>query len=160
MNHPTKEFQTSTQKFRAGVGAIIVNSDGLVFAGKRKGIFNAWQFPQGGMLIGETPQMAVYREIREETGIHQDSLQLVAQRENLLAYELPAKLRSELIRGQVHYWFLFRFTDSDDKITLGDQLEFESWQWMEFDDILAQIVPFKKHVYEQLKEFYLTTKIR
>jgi len=154
MNNLKRNYQTSTQKFRAGVGAIIVNANGLVFAGKRKGSFKAWQFPQGGILIGETPQTAVYREIEEETGIKSESLELIAQNEDLLAYELPPEFRSELVRGQIHYWFLFRFIDSDDKITLGDRVEFESWQWMEFDDILAQIVSFKKRVYEQLKTFF------
>jgi putative (di)nucleoside polyphosphate hydrolase len=154
MNNLKRNYQTSTQKFRAGVGAIIVNANGLVFAGKRKGSFKAWQFPQGGILIGETPQAAVYREIEEETGIKPESLDLIAQNEDLIAYELPPELRSELVRGQIHYWFLFRFIDSDDKITLGDRVEFENWQWMEFDDILAQIVSFKKRVYEQLKIFF------
>ncbi len=131
-----------------------MNKDGLVFAGKRKGSAKAWQFPQGGILIGETPQIAVYREIEEETGIGAESLELIAQNEDLLAYELPPELRSELVRGQIHYWFLFRFIDSDDQITLGDGVEFGSWQWMKFDDILTQIVSFKKRVYERLKIFF------
>lgn len=154
MSNWKRTDQTSTQKFRAGVGAIIVNSKGLVFAGKRKTPIQTWQFPQGGILIGETPQIAVYREIEEETGIKPESLELIAQKKDLLAYELPPHLRSDLVRGQTHYWFLFRFIDSNDKITLGDRVEFESWQWMEFDDVLEQIIPFKKRAYEQLKNFF------
>lgn len=146
--------KTHSQKFRAGIGAIIVNQKGLVFAGLRKGYIKAWQLPQGGILIGETPQAAAYREIEEETGIKPEYLKLIAQYQTLLAYELPEDLRSEIVRGQVHYWFIFRFIATDDKITLGDQKEFINWKWMTMDELVGQIVPFKRSVYQRLLDFY------
>jgi len=146
--------KTHSQKFRVGVGAIIVNQNGLVFAGMRKDRANVWQLPQGGVIIGESPKIAVYREIEEETGIKPESLKLIAQNDTLLAYELPPALRSKIVRGQVHYWFIFRFTATDDKITLGDQKEFINWKWMTMDEIVGQIVPFKRCVYQQLLDFY------
>jgi len=40
--------------FRLNVGIIIAGEDGRVFWGRRVGNRDAWQFPQGGMMPGET----------------------------------------------------------------------------------------------------------
>jgi len=40
-----------------------------VFWGKRVHQ-HAWQFPQGGIKAGESPEQAMYRELEEETGYH------------------------------------------------------------------------------------------
>ena len=36
---------------------------------RRVGGFNAWQFPQGGINAGETPEDAVFSELYEEIGV-------------------------------------------------------------------------------------------
>ena len=59
--------------FRPGVGAMLFNGEGEVFVGRRfgprgsphrgpRGAY-AWQMPQGGIDDGETPAMAVMREL-------------------------------------------------------------------------------------------------
>ena len=53
--------------YRANVGIIVSNMAGKVFWAKRVGQ-DAWQFPQGGMKMTESPKEAMYRELREETG--------------------------------------------------------------------------------------------
>ncbi len=63
------------ENYRPCVGAMILNTDGLVWVGKRiskVGSINPdllWQMPQGGIELGEEPEQSVYREILEETGI-------------------------------------------------------------------------------------------
>src|SRR5687768_11463783 len=92
--------------FRAGVGAVIVGGDGRLFVFERRDVAGAWQFPQGGLERGERPVDAVYREIREETGIRRRALRLLARHPELLAYELPPRARSKKTGlGQVQYWF-------------------------------------------------------
>jgi len=144
-----------SQKFRAGVGAIILSTSGKVLSLERKDIPGAWQLPQGGLDEDESPLEAVKREVYEETGIEAQGLELLSSESRLLAYELPAEARTRKTgRGQVQYWFLFQFTGQDNAITLGDQKEFRAWQWMSMDDLTARIVSFKQPVYQELlKDF-------
>jgi putative (di)nucleoside polyphosphate hydrolase len=147
--------ETRTQTFRAGVGAIILGKRRNVLGLERRDIPGAWQFPQGGLDVGETPLEAVKREISEETGIKESNLQLVTEESPLLAYELPEEARTKKIgRGQVQYWFLFQFTGSDEAITLGDKKEFRAWKWMPMDELTSIVVSFKQPVYQKLTEFF------
>ena len=135
------------QTFRAGVGAVILNKSGKVLGLERKDIPGAWQLPQGG-LEDESPLEAIKREIHEETGIEASDLELLSTESRLLAYELPVEARRKKTgRGQVQYWFLFRFTGQDDAITLGDKKEFRAWKWMPMDKLVTKVVSFKQPVY-------------
>jgi putative (di)nucleoside polyphosphate hydrolase len=96
----------------------------------------------------------VYREVEEETGITPDKLELLAESERWLAYELPESMRSAKTgRGQVQKWFAFRFHGADDDIR-PDALEFSNWQWMEFNALIGQIVQFRRPVYVQLAQMF------
>jgi len=143
------------QTFRANVGAVIVNAEGLVLALERKEIPGSWQCPQGGLDEGEEPQEAVFREIWEETGIEEARLKLLAAHPHWLAYEFPAEVRSEKKwRGQVQKWFLFRFTGMDDEITMGDGKEFRTWEWTTLQELLSKVVFFKQPIYQELGEYF------
>jgi len=54
--------------YRPNVGIILCNSRNEVFWGKRIRQ-HSWQFPQGGINHGETPEQAMYRELMEEVGL-------------------------------------------------------------------------------------------
>ena len=56
------------QGFRLNVGIILSNGNGQVLWARRAGR-DAWQFPQGGMRRHETPEAAMFRELREEVGL-------------------------------------------------------------------------------------------
>ena len=79
--------------FRPGVGAMLFNGEGEVFVGRRFGLRGAyvWQMPQGGIDDGETPAMAVMRELAEETGT--DKADIIAETKGWLTYDLPDDLR-------------------------------------------------------------------
>ena len=140
-----------SQTYRAGAGAVILNSQGLVLAMKRKNIPGAWQLPQGGLKIGESPREAALREICEETGIREKDLQELPLEPVLLAYDLPPEYRSEKTgRGQVHHWFLFRYTGPDSGISLGDGKEFEARKWTSLHQLASEVVPFRQEVYREL----------
>lgn len=143
--------------YRPCVGILLVNRDGGIFVGERLDTPAAWQMPQGGIDEGEQPVEAATRELLEETGI--SSAAVVAVSRDWLTYDLPAKLSRTAwggrYRGQAQIWVLFRFTGSDAEIDIvTPHPEFGRWKWTDPDSLLAEIVAFKRSVYEAvLAEF-------
>ena len=142
--------------YRKNVGIMLVNADGHVFVGQRTdSTADAWQMPQGGIDPGETPRDAALRELGEETGVSPDLVEIVGETSDWIRYDLPHDLVPKLWkgrwRGQEQKWFLMRFQggDSDIDIATADQ-EFSAWQWLPVADLVDNIVPFKRHVYEQV----------
>jgi hypothetical protein len=84
-----------TLPYRPCVGAMLVNSQGQAFVGKRidnkEGDF--WQMPQGGVDPGEAPDDAVLRELWEETGATAEHVEIVARLPEELFYDLPDDLK-------------------------------------------------------------------
>jgi len=39
---------------------------------------NAWQFPQGGINASESPEQAMYRELKEEIGLSPEDVEVIA----------------------------------------------------------------------------------
>ncbi|NVN93079.1 MAG: RNA pyrophosphohydrolase [Desulfuromonadales bacterium] len=148
-------MSSPAQYFRAGVGAVVVNSRGLILALERADVPGAWQFPQGGLEASEEPLQAALREIAEETGVSENNLELMNSYPEPLVYELPENARSEKTgRGQVQYWFLFRFQGNDNAIDVKNGGEFRAWKWLPFDRLLNSVAEFRKPVYQRLAEQY------
>ena len=146
--------------YRSNVGIMMVNEKGYVFVGQRlDNNQNAWQMPQGGIDAGEDPETAAYRELLEETGVKKQNVRFVASSSQWLSYDLPEDLIPILwngkFRGQKQKWFLFKFLGEDVDINIAtEHPEFSKWKWISKENLLKEIVPFKKSVYENvLKEF-------
>ena len=75
--------------FRANVGIVVANDRGQVLWARRVGGRDAWQFPQGGINRGESPEDALYRELFEEVGLAGDAVDLLACTLGWLRYRLP-----------------------------------------------------------------------
>lgn len=141
--------------YRRGVGAVLINSNGLVFAGRRLGAYSeAWQMPQGGIDEGESPDQAVLRELEEETGT--DKAEIIAESRAWLTYDLPDDLIGVvwggLYRGQIQKWFALEFTGLDDDIDINahDKPEFSEWRWVALEKLPGLIVPFKRRLYDDI----------
>lgn len=142
--------------YRPCVGVVLINPSGLIFAGQRIDSDSpAWQMPQGGIDAGEKPRAAALRELGEETGVGADQVDFVAKTPDWLTYDLPPELLGKVwggkYRGQKQRWFLFRFHGSDSDIRIDTpHPEFKAWKWVQADEMLAAIVPFKRAVYGQV----------
>lgn len=140
--------------YRPCVGLMLLNAKGEVFVGQRTDRnYEAWQMPQGGVDPGETPVAAALRELGEETGITPDLVDVEAETEEWLPYDLPHDLVKKLwkgrYRGQEQKWFLLRFRGTDDQVNIEtEHQEFSTWRWMPVNELVDNIVPFKRDVYE------------
>lgn len=151
--------------YRLNVGIILVNELGHAFWGKRQG-HDAWQFPQGGLIHGETSLEAMFRELREEVGLDKNDVEILGSTKRWLKYRLPKQyLRygsDPLVIGQKQKWFLVKLIQSEQKIRLdlSDSPEFDSWRWIDYRESPNEVIFFKKQVYSQaIKELeYLLKK--
>ncbi len=147
-----------SEGFRANVGIMIANAKGEVLWARRVGQ-DAWQFPQGGIQEGESAKQALFRELKEEVGLTEKDVEVVACTRGWLRYRLPQRLlrrdSKPLCIGQKQKWFLLRMLadDADVRFDNDEKPEFDSWQWVSYWYPLGQVIPFKREVYRRaLKE--------
>ena len=164
-----KPLKAEDLPYRPCVGIMVLNSEGLVWAGRRIAVGNSeydgspqlWQMPQGGIDPGEDPETASLRELYEETGMK--SVSLLAEASRWINYDLPEKLIGVGLkgkyRGQTQRWFAFRFEGAENEIAInpppgGHTAEFDAWEWKPMADLPELIVPFKRKVYEEVAEMF------
>ncbi|MBW7837055.1 MAG: RNA pyrophosphohydrolase [Sphingomonadales bacterium] len=140
--------------YRPCVGVALFNPLGQVFVGQRIDTTQeAWQMPQGGIDPGEDPVAAAFRELQEEIGTA--AAEVIEDIPEWLTYDLPPELLGKVwrgrYRGQTQKWYAMRFLGEDADINLETHHpEFHSWRWMRLSELPAQIVPFKRGIYEEV----------
>ena len=153
MSHPVAK-PYSERPYRPCVGIFLVNNDRKVFAGRRiDSRAEAWQMPQGGIDVGESPLDACMREMREEIGTN--AATLVGQHDDWLYYDIPLPLADRLwlgqYKGQKQKWMALRFTGQDNDINIAtEEPEFCEWKWLSPHDLVDLAVPFKRDVYKSV----------
>ncbi len=147
--------------YRPNAGLVVLNKQGQIFAGKRIDTAGeAWQMPQGGIDKGEEPEACAYRELEEETGIQASNVELIAVLPDWVKYDFPKELAAKLwvsrsgepkFRGQKQRWYLMRFLGEDADVNIQTKHpEFCEWRWMHPDQLIDNIVPFKREIYRQV----------
>jgi putative (di)nucleoside polyphosphate hydrolase len=140
--------------YRPNVGIILCNDARLVLWARRSGQVG-WQFPQGGVRPNESPEEAMFRELREEVGLTPTHVQVLGRTRDWLRYDIPPAFRRRsphnAIRGQKQIWFLLHLLGSEADVRLDASVrpEFDAWRWIEYWSALDQIVAFKREVYRQ-----------
>ena len=144
--------------YRPNVGIVLLNGRNEVFWGKRVGQ-HSWQFPQGGIQHGESPEQAMYRELHEEVGLLPEHVQIIGRTRDWLRYDVPeeylrrqhaTRVHRTAYRGQKQIWFLLRLVglDSDIQLRASEHPEFDAWRWVPFWIQLDTVIDFKREVYE------------
>lgn len=139
--------------FRPNVGIVLANAAGQVLWAKRIGM-DAWQFPQGGLNPGETPEQAMNRELHEELGLSPENVEVLGATRDWLRYRLPQRYvrkgRIPLCIGQKQKWYALRLKapDSAVRFDLFEPQEFDHWRWVDYWLPLREVVSFKRTVYD------------
>ena len=140
--------------YRPNVAIVIVNAKNQVFWGKRIRE-HSWQFPQGGINPGETPERAMYRELHEEVGLEPQHIRILGRTRDWLRYEVPQHwVKREYrgsYRGQKQIWYLLRLVgrDTDVKLRACEHPEFDAWRWHDYWVPLETVIEFKREVYRR-----------
>ena len=140
----------------------MANDRGQVMWARRVGGRDAWQFPQGGIDAGESPEQALYRELHEEVGLSPDAVEILGSTQGWLRYRLPQRFlrkgQKPLCIGQKQKWYLLRMLKDDGavQLDLNEKPEFDHWQWVSYWYPLNQVIAFKREVYRKaMKELAL-----
>jgi len=138
--------------FRANVGIILANTDNKLMLGGRLGA-KGWQFPQGGMLKGEDPTDAMFRELHEEVGLEMGYVEVLGVTNDWLRYRLPDKFirrnSKPLCIGQKQRWFILRLHSDAERVRFdcSDTPEFDRIRWVHFWRPVNEVIYFKRRVY-------------
>ena len=148
--------------YRANVGIVLMNQHKELFFAKRR-YQSGWQFPQGGIQFGETPEIAMHRELLEEIGLTKNDTELLSESSHWYQYKIPKKNLRKLkkgkpsVIGQKQKWFLLKLIVPDETINLtynSKFQEFDKWKWVDPTLPAMQVIGFKQQVYKQvLTEF-------
>jgi len=143
--------------YRPNVGIVLCNAKNEVFWGKRVRE-HAWQFPQGGIKVGESPEQAMYRELKEEVGLLPAHVKILGRTRDWLRYDVPERwLRRDWrgnYRGQKQIWYLLRLIGRDTDVCLRHSAkpEFDAWRWNAYWVPLESVIEFKREVYQKALE--------
>lgn len=140
--------------YRPNVAIVLCNTRNQVFWGKRVKE-HAWQFPQGGIKPGESPEQAMYRELTEEVGLEARHVRILGRTRHWLRYDVPSTwVRRDCrvkYRGQKQIWYLLRLVGRDCDVCLrrSEKPEFDAWCWTQYWIPLDSVIEFKREVYGQ-----------
>ena len=115
---------------------------------------HSWQFPQGGIKYGETPEQAMYRELHEEVGLQPEHVRIMARTRDWLRYEVPdhfirARRARPLPRPEADLVpAALTGRDSDMNLRATDHPEFDAWRWNDYWVPLDVVIEFKRDVYQ------------
>ena len=149
-------------EYRPNVAAVILSERYPeiceFFIAKRNDIKHSkciWQFPQGGIDNGESPTDALYRELNEEIGTK--DIEILAQYPEWLKYDFPkGNIQSKMypFKGQMQRYFLVKLKP-DAKINLATEVpEFIAYKFVSFDEVLLNVVYFKRRIYKKVLEHF------
>ena len=148
----------SEPKYQGNVAAILRKPDGRILICERLNVRGAWQFPQGGIDPGETPEQALTRELWEEIGIEPADFKIVSKR-NGYRYLFPAGRRRGH-DGKEQTYFLCEFLGEDSRINVATaHPEFRAWKWIAPGEFRREwLPPMKLDVYSAVfRDFFGVT---
>jgi len=147
-------------EYRPNVSAVILSSKYPekceFFIAHRSDIKNAWQFPQGGIDLGESPREALYRELQEEIGY--SDIEIISEFPEWITYDFPNVISKKMypFKGQTQKYFLVRLKE-DSLIDLRTHKvpEFEEYEFVLYKDLFKRVTYFKRRIYRRVIDYFI-----
>jgi len=130
--------------YRQSSSAIVLNHQRQILL-IQKTIFcnNEWDIPGGGVENGETPEMAILRELEEELGCNK--FRIVSKSRYIYQYDWPDEIivkrlidKGEAYRGQQRTQFVTKFLGRPDEITPNPS-EIKTIKWVDLNDLARHL---------------------
>lgn len=109
-----------------------------------------WQFPQGGVKDGETPEEALLRELREEIGTSRVRILGILPRRT--RYVWGGELPKGTYDGQAHIWFVARLEGCLEEHQQSE--EFSAFSWIRPEEILERTHPVRRATYLEVQGMF------
>ena len=146
------------KRYRPNVAAVVLSAKYPftceLFIASRTDIEGAWQFPQGGIDEGETPQEALFRELEEEIGTR--DVEIIGEYPQWLQYDFPQKIAQKMypFDGQSQKYFLVRLNPHATINLATKEPEFSEYKFVSLHEVFDFITYFKRPVYKQVLDYF------
>lgn len=154
-------MKTTELKFRENVAGILRDERGRILICERLGVRDAWQFPQGGIDVGETPEEALVRELWEEISVGAADFRIV-ESHGPYRYVFGEGRMKKGHHGKEQIYFLCDFKGPASRIDVRTKHpEFQAFRWIfpnEFQ--LGWLPEMKRAVYKAVFMDFFRMEIR
>jgi putative (di)nucleoside polyphosphate hydrolase len=146
------------KSYRPNVAAVILSpkypENCKVFIGSRIDMESAWQFPQGGIDDGETPEEALFRELKEEIGTN--DIKIIAEYPKWISYDFPENIAQKMypFDGQIQKYFLVRLNSTKGINLNTHEAEFKEYKFINYYKIYDKVTYFKKSIYREVLDYF------
>jgi putative (di)nucleoside polyphosphate hydrolase len=144
--------------YRPNVAIIVLSAEYPkkkdILIAERSDLADIWQFPQGGIDEGESPEEALYRELEEEIGT--GDVTIISEYPEWVSYDFPSHVakRMKPYAGQTQRYYLVQLNESA-KIDLETEIpEFIDHKFVDFSELPKYIAHFKRPVYEKVLGYF------
>jgi putative (di)nucleoside polyphosphate hydrolase len=139
-------------RYQRNVAGILRNPAGEILICERVDTPGAWQFPQGGIDPGETPEQALRRELEEEISV--TTGYVIVKHDGPYRYIYDEGFSKKGFQGKEQDYFLLEFTGNPTAINLEtSHPEFRQCRWIRPEEFQMEWLPrMKRDVYRAVFE--------
>ena len=132
-------------------GGLVFNKHNEILLIYRK---NLWDLPKGKLDPNETIESAAFREVVEETGVNESSLNIIKP---LISTKYTTKKSGKTIKKKVK-WFLMRYDNDDLSLYPAADESIEDAQWISISNFKLY-AKYSRHYVKPVIKAYLSLKL-